>query len=54
MTGQSPAFQCIQMELLRFQIKLGKETRLYHELGPEYVKSIIRQIDGSAFSAKKD
>jgi len=54
MTGQSPAFQCIQMELLGFQIKLGKETSLYHELGPRYVESTIRRIDGSAFSAKKD
>ena len=54
MTGQSPAFQCIQMELLGFQIKLGRETTLYHELGPRYVESTIRRIDGSAFSAKKD
>ena len=54
MTDQSPAFQCIQMELLGFQIKLWKKTGLYHELGPGYVKSTIRRIDGSAFSAKKD
>lgn len=54
MIGQSTEFQSIQLDMLRFQIKLGRETRFYHELGPVYIESTIRRINGSAFSAKKD
>ena len=43
--GQSPAFKCIQLELLKFRTDLGKNM-ICHELSQTYIRSTIHQICG--------
>lgn len=43
--GQSPAFMCIQLELLKFRTELGKNM-ICLELSQTYIRSTIHQIRG--------